>query len=60
MSALQDSFGRFIFSFREGGQEGRFFFRFGENFGSRAGQFLPAETGWFSGSLKAEGNRLTA
>jgi hypothetical protein len=50
MSATSDSFGRFNFSIREGGQEGRFFFRFGEHFGSRARQILPAEMGWLSGS----------
>jgi hypothetical protein len=35
----------------QGGQEPRLVDRFGEHFASRAGQFLPAEPRWISGSF---------
>jgi hypothetical protein len=40
-----------FFSSRQGGRDGRLALHFGEHFESRAGHFLPAETGWISGSF---------
>jgi len=49
MSELQDSFGRFIFSFREGGREGRFSFGSASISTRETGQIFPAKAGRLGG-----------
>src|SRR3984893_4861341 len=61
MSELPDSFKDLFFLFRQGGLDGRLVLDFGEHFEGRAGQFLPAETGWLSGSfLRSQESRSGA